>query len=79
MGTGVRGTNIHSGVDTGMDILKSASNIGEGSSKHVPVLILLSDGAATYSGSGDWWEPSGTAGNGEDTNNAHALKVAMTA
>lgn len=76
---GVRGTNIHMGVDTGLDILKSADDIGEGASKHVPTLILLSDGAATYSGSGDWWEPSGTAGNGEDTNNAHALKVAMNA
>ena len=50
----VRGTNIHSGVDTGMDILKGATNIGEGASKHVPALILLSDGAATYAGSGNW-------------------------
>lgn len=76
---GNRGTNIHMGVDTGLDILKNASNIGEGASKHVPALILLSDGAATYSGSGDWWEPSGNAGTGSDTNNAHALKVAMNA
>ena len=74
-----RGTNIHMGVDTGLDILKSADDIGEGASKHVPALILLSDGAATYSGSGDWWEPSGTAGDGRETNNAHALKVAMNA
>lgn len=79
MTSGNRGTNIHMGVDTGLDILKNAEDIGEGASKHVPALILLSDGAATYSGSGDWWEPSGTAGNGEDTNNAHALKVAMNA
>lgn len=77
----VRGTNIHSGVDAGMDILKNAADIGEGASKHVPALILLSDGAATYSGgdNSNWWEPSGTAGNGSDTNNAHALKVAMNA
>ena len=74
-----RGTNIHMGVDTGLDILKNAEDIGEGASKHVPALILLSDGAATYSGSGDWWEPSGNAGTGSDTNNAHALKVAMNA
>ena len=73
------GTNIHMGVDAGMDILKNATDIGEGASKHVPALILLSDGAATYSGEGNWWEPSGTAGNGSDTNNAHALKVAMNA
>ena len=58
MTSGVRGTNIHSGVDTGMDILKSATNIGEGASKHVPALVLLSDGAATYAGSGNWWDPS---------------------
>lgn len=74
-----RGTNIHMGVDAGMDILKRATDIGEGASKHVPALILLSDGAATYSGAGDWWEPSGQSGSGSDTNNAHALKVAMNA
>ncbi len=74
-----RGTNIHMGVDTGLDILKNAEDIGEGASKHVPALILLSDGAATYSGSGDWWNPSGSEGTGSTTNNAHALKVAMNA
>lgn len=74
-----RGTNIHMGVDAGMDILKSATDIGEGASKHVPALILLSDGAATYAGSGNWWEPSGQSGSGDSTNNAHALKVAMNA
>ena len=79
MGTGVRGTNIHMGVDTGLDILKSADDIGEGASKHVPALILLSDGAATYSGSDNWWNPSGSEGTGSATNNAHALKVAMNA
>lgn len=79
MGTGVRGTNIHMGVDTGLDILKSANDIGEGASKHVPALILLSDGAATYSGSDNWWNPSGSEGTGSETNNAHALKVAMNA
>lgn len=75
------GTNIHMGVDAGMDILKNATDIGEGVSKHVPALILLSDGAATYSGgnNSNWWEPSGTAGDGSSTTNAHALKVAMNA
>ena len=76
-----RGTNIHMGVDTGLDILKSATDIGEGATKHVPALILLSDGAATYSGdnNSNWWDPSGSEGTGSDTNNAHALKVAMNA
>ena len=79
MGYYERGTNIHMGVDAGMDILKNAPNIGEGSSKHVPALVLLSDGAATYSGGNDWWNPSGSAGNGSDNSNAHDLKVAMNA
>lgn len=79
MTSGNRGTNIHMGVDTGLDILKNAEDIGEGASKHVPALILLSDGAATFSGSSDWWEPSGNEGDGSNTNNAHALKVAMNA
>lgn len=78
---GNRGTNIHMGVDRGMDILAGAEEIGTGTSKHVPALILLSDGAATYSGGNDseWWNPSGSAGNGSNTNDAHALKVAMNA
>lgn len=79
MTSGNRGTNIHMGVDTGLDILKNAEDIGEGASKHVPALILLSDGAATFSGSSDWWNPSGSEGSGSTTNNAHALKVAMNA
>ena len=81
MTSGNRGTNIHMGVDTGLDILKSANDIGEGATKHVPALILLSDGAATYSGgnNSNWWDPSGSAGDGSETNNAHALKVAMNA
>ena len=79
MTSGNRGTNIHMGVDTGLDILKNAEDIGEGASKHVPALILLSDGAATFSGSSDWWNPSGSEGSGSATNNAHALKVAMNA
>lgn len=79
MDPGDRGTNTHMGVDAGMDILRSATNIGDGANKHVPALILLSDGASTYSGDGNWWNPSGSQGNGRDTNNAHALKVAMNA
>lgn len=79
MNPGVRGTNTHMGVDAGMDILKDATNIGEGANKHVPALILLSDGASTFSGAYDWWNPSEYQGTGSDTNNAHALKVAMNA
>ena len=75
----VRGTNIHSGVDTGMDILKGATNIGEGASKHVPALVLLSDGAATYAGSGNWWDPSGSQGIGSEPSVIFSLETAMHA
>lgn len=75
----VRGTNIHSGVDTGMDILKGATNIGEGASKHVPALVLLSDGAATYAGSGNWWDPSGSQGIGSEPSVTFSLETAMHA
>ncbi|MED9873761.1 MAG: FctA domain-containing protein, partial [Eggerthellaceae bacterium] len=76
---GVRGTNIHMGVDTGMDILKGATNIGEGASKHVPALILLSDGAATYAGSGNWWDPSGSQGIGSEPSVTFSMETAMHA
>lgn len=74
-----RGTNIHSGVDAGMDILKGATDIGEGASKHVPALILLSDGAATYAGSGNWWDPSGSQGIGSEASVTFSLETAMHA
>lgn len=75
-----RGTNIHMGVDSGMDILKTATNIGTGVTTHIPSLVLLSDGAATYSGGGDWWNPTNSnQGQGSETANYHALKVAMNA
>lgn len=73
------GTNIHMGVDTGMDILANESQttatVGGKEVSRVPALILLSDGAPTYSGADtswdgwwqsyvSWWDPSGTAGTG---------------
>lgn len=75
----VRGTNIHSGVDAGMDILKNAADIGEGASKHVPALVLLSDGAATYAGSGNWWDPSGSQGIGSEPSVTFSMETAMHA
>lgn len=74
-----RGTNIHMGVDAGMDILKRATDIGEGAPKHVPALILLSDGAATYAGSGNWWDPSGSQGIGSEASVTFSLETAMHA
>lgn len=79
MTSGERGTNIHMGVDVGMDILKGATGIGEGASKHVPALILLSDGAATYAGSGNWWDPSGSQGIGSEASVTFSLETAMHA
>ena len=62
-----------------MDILKGATNIGEGASKHVPALVLLSDGAATYAGSGNWWDPSGSQGIGSEPSVIFSLETAMHA
>ena len=72
------GTNIHMGVDAGMDMLLDVSDTTvtvEGTEmQRVPSLILLSDGSPTYSGADStdgwrpqyvsWWDPSGTEGNG---------------
>lgn len=76
---GNRGTNTHMGVNAGMDLLKNATDIGEGADKHVPALVLLSDGASTSSGGGNWWDPSGRDGDGTETANSYALKVSMNA
>ena len=79
MDPGERGTNTHMGINAGMGLLANAENIGENNMKHVPALILLSDGASTSSGAGDWWNPSGRTGGGTSTANSYALKVAMNA
>ena len=76
---GSGGTNIHAGIQTGMDILNNASSTSAGGTTHMPALILLSDGAATYSGSGNWWDCTGQTGRGSDTNYAHTMKVDMNA
>lgn len=86
------GTNIHMGVDAGMDMLLDVSDTTvtvEGTEmQRVPSLILLSDGSPTYSGADStggwwpqyvsWWDPSGTEGNGySDQGNAAYEKFAM--
>lgn len=58
-----RGTNIQMGVYTGMNILANNTDTTVGINgtevNRVPAVILLSDGAATYSSSTqNWWEPS---------------------
>lgn len=71
------GTNIHMGVDTGMDVLREETDttvtIGSTEVSRVPSLVLLTDGSPTYSGADtsgrwgtyvSWWDPSGTEGTG---------------
>lgn len=73
------GTNIHMGVDAGMDMLLGVSDttvtVDGTEMQRVPSLILLSDGSPTYSGADSqgqgwnsqyvsWWDPSGQAGTG---------------
>lgn len=86
MDPGDRGTNTHMGVDRGMDILATASDITSelpnGSTvKHVPALILLSDGASTAAGDNDWWNPSGRRGDGtaDNASTSYTFAVAMNA
>ena len=79
-----RGTNTHMGVAMGMNILANASPTSElpdgRSVQHVPALILLSDGASTAAGGGDWWNPSGQRrGDGVQTATSYAFAVAMNA
>lgn len=85
MGYKDRGTNTHMGVAMGMDILANAnptSMLPDGSIvPHVPALILLSDGASTAAGDGNWWNPfEGTRrGDGVETATSYAFAVAMNA
>ena len=71
------GTNIHMGVDAGMDMLLDVEDttvtINGIEMQRVPSLILLSDGSPTYSGADSqgyrndyvsWWDPSGRTGTG---------------
>ncbi len=66
------GTNIHLGVDAGMDVLATEEStsveIAGNTVNRVPFLILLSDGYPSYSGSdnNNWWDPrqNATSGNG---------------
>ena len=58
-----RGTNIQMGIYTGMNLLASNDdttvNVNGTVVNRVPAVILLSDGAATYSSSSqNWWQPS---------------------
>ena len=63
------GTNIHAGIAAGAKILANATNttvtINNKEVTRIPFLIVLSDGAPTYSGSSiDWTNPTGKQGPG---------------
>lgn len=75
-------TNIHMGVDTGMDILLSADTYTKDKVARHPALMLMSDGAPTCAGSDDssWWDPSGVSGDGyPDSSGVYTLKTIMNA
>ena len=78
-------TNIHMGIDMGMDMLlgvsKDDTTTTSGEARY-PALMLMSDGAPTASGSddSDWWDPSGVRGDGlVNRTGVDALKAIMNA
>lgn len=75
------GTNIQAGIARGAQMLTGATNItvavdtnADGTSDtemvRMPILVILSDGAPTYSAdNAQWWNPNGsTQGAGNDSN-----------
>ena len=78
-------TNIHMGIDMGMDMLLGVSKddtTTTSSEARYPALMLMSDGAPTASGSddSDWWDPSGIRGDGlVNRTGVDALKAIMNA
>lgn len=78
-------TNIHMGIDAGMDLLLSVPSDDittiSGDARY-PALMLMSDGAPTASGgdASDWWNPDGVSGNGfVDSSGLDAFKAIMNA
>lgn len=59
------GTNTQQGIYTGMKVLADVpstdTKVGTTELQRIPAVVLLSDGAPTYSAnSPDWWSPTGT-------------------
>jgi len=78
------GTNIHAGIAAGAQILANATNttvtINGKEVSRIPFLIVLSDGAPTYSGSNDdWTNPSGTQGPGNGSYVGNGFLPVLTA
>ncbi len=79
------GTNIQMGLYTGMNILASEKNttvtINDKVVKRVPSVIVLSDGAPTYSSdSTSWWAPSDNHNDGPGSGSyaGNGMKAIMT-
>ena len=79
------GTNIQKGIYTGMNILTTSSTTvtvdGE-TMDRVPAVVMLSDGAPTYSvNQTSWWTPTSTStdGNGSNTYYGNGMKAMLTA
>ena len=80
------GTNVQTGVYEGMNILASESSttveLGGTEVSRVPSVVLMSDGAATFSSdSQSWWAPSnnGNDGPGSASYYGNGMKAMMTA
>ena len=80
------GTNVQAGVYEGMNILASETSttveLGGTEVSRVPSVVLMSDGAATFSSdSQSWWAPSnnGNDGPGSKSYYGNGMKAMMTA
>ena len=76
-------TNIHMGIDAGMELLLSVKDVTTpDKEERYPALMLMSDGAPTASGgdTSDWWNPSGVSGDGDiNFSGLDAFKAVMNA
>lgn len=75
-------TNIHMGLDMGMDLLAEAKTTTDNGVTRHPALMLMSDGAPTCAGSDEnnWWDPVKTGdAYGSDKNGKYTLKTIMNA
>lgn len=76
-------TNIHMGIDTGMDLLLNADVETPSRVERYPAMMLMSDGAPTCAGDNksDWWDPQGVENSyfGPDITGTYTLRTVMNA
>lgn len=80
------GTNTQMGIYQGMNMLATEDNtsatVGGEEMQRVPSVIVMADGAATYSSdSAQWWSPNNNNGDGpgDDSYYGNGMKAMMTA